>query len=452
MLCLALALSGGRVDAEPSGASLNDFVHVRELKTTLDGALYRLSIPQFVYEGLVQSQKRDLAVFNANAELVPFAVRAVPPTDDAVRQPELPVPFYELPPDAKMGDQPGSPSQIGPIDVYVETGPGGRIIAVAGGSKSTEPHDRRYLLDFSAIAAPVGEAGAHDLRLSLPENVTGLSARLSAFESENLRDWRPILKDAPLIRLRNESARLASDRVALPHAPGRYLLLRVEGTDASFALKEVRYSATLRRSAVREDSAFFEGTAVAGAVEYDLSGAFPVSRVNFVLQEPGLYRIRYLSRSGRGSAWVPRGRTELSMVRSPSSVLSNPDVSVGLCEDRYWRIEFETAFSGSPPGMKITWRTCELLFLAQGKAPFILAFGSSGKELSLQNASLLRNGYGDMLEAEIGPPSGAVSARGRESAPPERGVLWQRGLVWGLLVLGGLLLSAMAWKLMKTES
>ena len=59
----------------PATATPGDFVHARELTGSgIDGALCRFSIPREVYGGLIQSQNRDLAVFNAAGELVPFIV------------------------------------------------------------------------------------------------------------------------------------------------------------------------------------------------------------------------------------------------------------------------------------------------------------------------------------------------------------------------------------------
>ena len=151
---------------------------------------------------------------------------------------------------------------------------------------------------------------------------------------------------------------------------------------------------------------------------------------------------------------------ERSLTPETPSVRMNPSASLDAREDRYWRIEFDNAFSGLPPKMRASWRSCEVYFLAQGRAPYILAFGSSRKELSLQNPSLLqdKNLRATAVEAEIGAPVDPSRdpslAPGGEKAGSERfgGVEWQRYLVWGLLVLGGFLLSGMAWKLMKNGS
>jgi len=126
-----------------------------------------------------------------------------------------------------------------------------------------------------------------------------------------------------------------------------------------------------------------------------------------------------------------------------------------MCEDRYWRVEFEGTFSGAPPKMKMSWRPGEVFFLAQGGGPYVLAFGSPLKNIVFRNASFLKDA--DAAEAEIGSPvdpaQNPALTPGGEKAGTGRGPKgeseWQRYLVWGLLVAGGLTLSVMALKLMK---
>ena len=77
-----------------------------------------------------------------------------------------------------------------------------------------------------------------------------------------------------------------------------------------------------------------------------------------------------------------------------------------------------------------------------------------------QSPHLLRDGQFLAGAVEVGlgapldPGALAVSASGNEGAHRDRkgleGSEWQRRLVWMLLVLGGLLLSGMAWRLLRS--
>lgn len=310
--------------------TLKDFVHARELETKLEGALCRFPIDAEIYEGLIQSQNRDLAVFNSGGELVPFVVLPMSPVyDTSASRSDLAVPFFELPPEG--GPQSGS-EKPAPVDVYVRTGADGQVVEIKGSPTRGDSLDRRYLLDFSSV--PVNEnADSNRLELIVPEDMK-LNAEVDVYQSENLRDWRPVLRKAPLIQLQNREARLDRNGIDLPRAPQRYLLLRIGGVgvNSDFALKDARYSFTLRSSLVRDEVRMFEGTPTADrrAVEFDMKGAFPVSKINFVLQEPGLHKVRYFSRSGPNAPWRPAGSMELSMIReSPSSARTNASVPVG---------------------------------------------------------------------------------------------------------------------------
>ena len=447
---------------KPRPVSLKDFSHTYQLKTELEGALYKVLLPEFVYSGLVHSQNRDLAVFNSNGELVPFVVFPASPVYDnsSVSRVETSIPFFELPVEEDVRED------VGPVDIYVRTSKEGQVVEVKGGSTSgalSASRNRRYFLDFTSLdtSIPSGNSAFHRLELSVPDE-SELNVTVDVFQSENLRDWSPILQGAPLIQLQNRNSRFANNSFDLPRAPRRYLLLRINNVDAPFVLRGVNYSSSVTESRLIEKNEFttFAGTAAQDrlSVEYDTKGAFPVSKVNFVLQEPGFYKVHYSARSDKKGNWRQLGSMELSLIReSASSLRSNSSENVDLRENRYWRIEFEQPFSGPLlPEMKINWHASEVYFLAQGKPPYILAFGSSREDLRLQNTSFaqdqaLRTGA---TETEIGEPLNneitVVSTKEIEREEISSDREWERYVVWVVLVLGALLLAGIALKLLKS--
>ena len=459
VLCLSLTVL--LLCALPLVATAHvNFTHTYELRTALDGTIYRITLPKFVYKGLVQSQRRDLAVFNADGQVVPFAVREPTPRYRSYDQPVRRVPIFELPPASQ------AESTARPLDVYVRTGEGGHVVSVTSGGRdgARAQRERRYLLDFSSIyydgAAYDGEVMRRELHLNLPD--VEFSVNLSILESNNLSDWSPLLTDVSLIQLKYEEDRLVSDRIILPRTPKSYVQLLVRDVAPSFEIRGAYYFVTVLRSFVQEENAYVEGTAITSAgsiaaVEYDTLGAFPITRVNFALQEPGFHSITYFSRSETESEWRTRGRMYLSMMRGHDGIMrSNAPVSITMREDRYWRIEFESAFHGTPPKMHISWHPGEVLFLTQGRAPYLLAFGSSLGEPSLQNDAFLRSGGAaaptalHVMEAELG--AAVIIDFTPVRVPGDETAEWQRYVVWGLLILGSLMLSGMAWKLIKSTS
>lgn len=451
LLTLVVLLPCGAWGAIPQKpVLLEDFVHANELTgQEFDGALCRVSIPQEVYRGLIQSQNCDLAVFDSTGEVVPFVVvseaadSGAPPT-----RVEAPVPFFELP-----REDGGGAEEALPADISVRVDADGRIVEL----RERRPHGvgavRSYLLDLAAIA-PGGAPNSYRLNLQTSGEAE-LNAKADVLQSENLRDWNALCSDMPLLRLRRGDARFDRSEIELPWPPGRYLLLRVRGVDPTFALAEVRCSCLLQRRASEDGSAEFDGVATPDrrAVEYDLGGAFPVTQLDFVLQEPGLYGARCSSRPDPGTPWRAAGSAVLFRVREAGTLRTNAAMSVGRREDRYWRLDFDRDFSAVPPRLRVGWYSGILYFLAQGRAPWILAYGSARKDLELQSPYLLQDVRpGAAVEAKVGAPvdpnpagEGPRAERGR----PDGGE-WQRRLVWGLLLLGAVLLSAIAWKLLRS--
>ena len=260
----------------------------------------------------------------------------------------------------------------------------------------------------------------------------------------------------PLLRLRRGDARLDRSEIELPRHPGRYLLLRVRGVDPTFALAEVRCSRLLQRRASEDGSAEFDGVVTPDhrAVEYDLGGAFPVTQLDFVLQEPGLYGARCSSRPDPWTPWRAAGSAVLFRVRETGTLRTNAAMSVGRCEDRYWRLDFDRDFSAVPPRLRVGWHSGTLYFLAQGRAPWILAYGSARKDLALQSPYLLQDVRPSAaVEAKVGAPVNPNPAGEGLRADRDRpDGEWQRRLAWGLLLLGAVLLSTIAWKLLRSGS
>lgn len=452
LLVLTVLLPCGAWGASPKKpVSLEDFVHANALTgQELDGALCRVSIPQEVYRGLVQSQNCDLAVFDSTGGVVPFVVvseaadSGAPPT-----RVEVPVPFFELP-----REDGGGAEKALPADISVRVDADGRIVEL----RERRPYDggavRSYLLDLAAIA-PGGAPNSYRLNLQTAGEAV-LNAKADVLQSENLRDWNAVCSDIPLLRLRRGDARFDRSEIELPWPPGRYLLLRVRGVDPTFALAEVRCSRLLQRRASEDGSAEFDGvdTSDHRAVEYDLGGAFPVTQFNFILQEPGLYGARCSSRPDPGTPWRAAGSAVLFRVREAGTLRTNAAMSVGRREDRYWRLDFDRDFSAAPPRLKVGWHSGTLYFLAQGRAPWILAYGSARKDLALQSPHLLQDVRPSAaVEAKVGAPvdpnpAGEGLRGGRDRPDGE----WQRRLVWGLLLLGAVLLSTIAWKLLRSGS
>ena len=104
------------------------------------------------------------------------------------------------------------------------------------------------------------------------------------------------------------------------------------------------------------------------------------------------------------------------------------------------------------PELEVSWPARTLIFLARGQGPYILAFGRRDAAPALLPLSTLVPGYRDGAEnsfplADVGefkaspPPAPPLLPQFLGDADPKK-----LGL-WATLILGVLVLSAMAWRL-----
>lgn len=111
---------------------------------------------------------------------------------------------------------------------------------------------------------------------------------------------------------------------------------------------------------------------------FDLGGHLPVERVDLRLAEANSVVAAYLySRKNPREAWslVTRGR--FYRIRTPRGDEQNEPIAVPLNRDRYWLARLSNRVSAGDLALTVAWCPSELVFLAHGDPPFLLAYGSS---------------------------------------------------------------------------
>ncbi len=334
-----------------------NFAHVLEIAGAEEGALCRLRLPTGVYAGLARSQTEDLVVLDARGEPVSFAAEPghpIPQGPPVLVETE--VPCFELSP-AGQG--------AGPSEFRIKAQLGDRLIELQGTAPEARRGERRYLLDLSELS-PAGPSDQY--RLLLASDGMKPGARADVLMSVDLKRWREVVSDVPL----------EAGALELPRALTRCLLLRVRGAGDGFALQGASCTYRVWGHAIEGGFADFSGvlTEDRRAAEYDTGGAWPVTRVQFLLSEPGRRRVRCLSRSDIRGPWQLVGRAELYLTRGRlGAEQRNGPIPVHLREDRHWRVEFDSALMEEPPLLRAWWSAGTVLFRAQGPGPWSLAFG-----------------------------------------------------------------------------
>lgn len=414
---------------------------------------YRFAVPAEAYRGASRRDLADLRVFNAAGEPVPyaFAPRESRPVAAAVQEVNL---F------ALYGDREKS---LASTNVRVQRTQQGSVVNVS--VTDAVPAARRklvgYLLDTSELKPP---QEALLLTWRAREGFSG-SARVEG--SDDLKHWRSLALNAPILFLEHGGARLERNRVELSGARAKYLRVSFDGVAPGFELKAVRVELPPEKAEpAREWLAFPTAPGkTAGDLRVDTQGHFPVDRIRLELpQSNTVAQVHLYTRERVEDPWRPAGSATAYRLARDGGELTNPDIRVGINPDRYWRVQVDQRGGGFGAGevrLELGWVPHEVLFAARGAAPFTLAYGNKLAKAGPLPVSVVVPGWGtDQAPAVRSAKAGAVS--GDALAPPSllrdparffRGLAENREAkkwtLWAALLCGVLLLGWMALRLLR---
>jgi hypothetical protein len=419
-------------------ANQSDFARGRVLDPSEGSYVQRLTLPNDVYEWVVRRDLGDLRVFNSDQEEVPYNVRRPAKRDEYAAWASLPL--FPLP--AADADATGS------LDLRVEVNEDGAIVSYQGGSLG--PADpRAYLIDASALQQIPTEMKLSWMMAEQDEFIS----RIRVETSDDLNHWQTLIADTTIARLTNTGGEVLLDQFDLPPRSARYLrITQIEGSlPVVFSRVDVRH----RRSELPERRwRTLTGQSVDAGWEFESGGWFPVDRLQLTSSQNFLVAARLYSRRATQDSWRDRGvrtfyRTSIAAVVVSSEPLAIDD------GDRFWRVEFEGKGLAAPE-LKVGWLPDEVVFLKQGAAPYVLAYGQAGVEgRQWPLTELLRklNGGPPVDLADV-PFSRLMDAQmlggpDRLASAPEP-IDWRTVVLWAVLVLGVFAVAAMALRLLRS--
>lgn len=437
-----------------AAAQLEDYRYFAPVELDGEASHYRFALPAPVYRGTARRDMGDIRVFNAMGEAVPHAFL---PRDEKPDPPKLQAaPIFPLYGDGAKG--------IDAAAIRVERTPSGTVVnaSVSG----APPAARRALLGYLVDATAVKEAPQGLVLDWRPAD--GLSGRVRVEGSDDLKSWRTLATDAPLLRLEHRGARLEQRRVALASSRARYLRLSFAGVPRGFTLTRVELELSAgKREPARE---WISLTAQQGEdrdeLLFDPQGRFPVDRVRLRLPESNtVARVEISVRERAGDKWrAVAAATAYRLSREGGEEIVSPDIVVPLTRERHWRVKVDRRGGGlgnGPPQMELGWVPHEIVFVARGAAPFTFAYGkpeAASEALPLAVVLPVKDDQ-ELVQARraaIGGISGRTESGPSLFKEPRR-FLRRLGedhavrnwVLWSALVIGVLLVAAMALRLLR---
>ncbi len=450
-LAAGLALCAGLCHAE--GPAPREFAWRAPLTVPAGTALARAEVPAQALMRLQSSDARDLRVFNGAGEAVPFAFME-PPGAIAAPPAQKTTAYAALPLFSAAG---GARQTQGSTEVRIGDGAGRSVwVRMDGTDVKGAPkldsvlfatRDEQHLL--SAI----------EVQATLPANTP---VRMSVSSSADLAQWSTLPVRGRLYRFDGAGApvnmMLQFDRPV--QLQGRYLRLDWSGQEGVSVTAVTGLVAPVAQPAVRVRGELpAPQTAGSGAVEIATGFATPLAGLALTTpKNNALLPLRILGRNEASLPWRQLGQTVVYRLGTPGSEAINPPVALHGASARWLRIESTTGSDLAAAQLQAVaeFEPVRLVFVASGSAPFELVAGrantpSAALPLPTIAGTLGTGKVDDLPVATAGTP---VIQSPADAGPLAR--LWPGGagpgkttVLWAVLLIGVLLLAAVAWSLLR---
>lgn len=348
--------------------SRSDFVRGVEIRIEGGGSLYRVQLPDDVYDTSTRADLADIRVFNAAGETVPHTFRGV--RSEADLRPEW----------QTMPSFPMSEAQAGTAArTHVRVGADGAVLEVTNDRKAGRA-TTAYLVDASGMKDPIAQLA---LTWEAPPGETFL-VPVAVSASDDLSRWRTVVSSAAIAQLQRESYTLTQNEIELPIGErAKYLRLSWPKELAAVTLKDVRVrpQAAAALPQIQWRTLAADRVGPAGVASYDTHAFLPVEYVDVEFAEPtDIAAVTMRTRSSPKADMIVRHSGLFYGLQGPGGSIRSSYARIPPTFDRYWTIE--TTREGGwkqnrTPKLKVGWHPHELLFVARGAGPFTLAYGSA---------------------------------------------------------------------------
>jgi hypothetical protein len=428
---LACCAGGATFAAQPRP---QDFAYGMPIETRGAGTAYRFTVPVEVFMKVAHEDLRDVRVFNARGEVVPYELRQAPP-NPATRPAGPALPLFPLHGDAR--------ASLDGLRVTIHSQ--GTAVDLQTAATAPDPHvTTGYVIDARRIAQPLS-----GLQLHWAQGAPEFSGSVRIDASDDLDSWHVVKSAVAVIHLFTGNSELMQSLLEFPSTQAKFWRLTWVGKTAPFELTSVTAEIALDQPIAPQSTVTASGGHITNKdneLGFDLGATLPVTQVNLVLPESNsVLKIELFSRARSTDSWRAVTQGEFYRVSGGSSDHNNESIRIPTDADRFW-LARQTQPTGSIGDVKLQarWDAVELVFLAQGSGPFVLAYGNASAGPSSVVLEALIKGV-TVMPAETG--AAYVLGGTERLRPPPTTVPWRMAALWFALGLGVLALAWMAYRL-----
>jgi hypothetical protein len=323
----------------------------------------------------------------------------------------------------------------------------GTAVDLRTAGAAPDPHViTSYVIDAREIAQPLS-----GLQLHWADGAPEFSGSVRIESSDDLGSWHVTKSDAPVIHLLTGGSELIQSLLEFSSTKAKFYRITWLGKTAPFELTSVTAEVALNQPIAPQSTVTASGSRVTGKedeLSFDLGAKLPLTQVNLILPESNsVVKMEVLSRARPTDSWRPVTQGEFYRVSGGPSGHNNEPIRIPTDSDRFWLIR-RTQPTGPVGSVKFqgTWDAIDIVFLAQGAGPFLLAYGNASASPANVALEPLVKGF-VVLPVETGPSYVLGGTERLQS--PQKTVPWRMAVLWSALGLGVLVLAWMAYRLSK---
>lgn len=432
----ACAMPGAAYAADHDSLRADDFAYGRSITPESARALQSVALDLDVYRHSVEAGLADLRVFDAQGEPVPHAIRHAPPAP--AREPRVePLPVF------RVDDGASAQSPVDGFEIDAEISETGAILRLRGPAPSLPGPETggTWIVDASSL----GREPMIGLELDLAPSAGDFVAHLRVDASEDLTHFRTRVPHAALARFSQGGHEIERLDLGMPSTRARYLRLTLIDGVLPADLRGVSARIATPPTPPEREHTRLVGAPVArepGSFVYDIGGDLPIERIDVLPGEPNtLLEIQIDSAAAAEGPWTTRYTGLVYRLESGGTLRSAP-IPWRVDDRRLLRVRVSPKGGGSQqadPELELEWRPAQVVFVARGEGPFMLAYGKRGAPDTAFEASRIVQLAGDGVArlddttASLGPVQVLAGDLAYERAPTP--VSWRKLALWGVLVL-----------------
>jgi hypothetical protein len=446
----SLLLPGALVFASQSDRlQQGDFTFSATLNSATS-SLQELPLDANILQHMQTRTVSDIRVFDANGQIMPALVRR---TEKRVEASEHVLNFFPL-----YGDE-NKDVQI--HDTDVERDASGQVKAIH--SRQGQADKKKILTGYIIDQSAYQNDHLSELEFAWQNDNQQVMISMRIETSNDLTNWSVLQPAAVIAHFQIDDEVMRRNVITLSANAQRYLRLTLLTPVENFSLEKI--TARYNRPGQTDYSWLSLGQpkpmTVNGREQYEfvLPGRvvpalvkFSFSGNNFVIpgRTNGLISGRLFSLTAQHK-WVARQTiTQYKMLLKQGELKSDP-IRLASSRDRRWRFEpadGRKLLASNIPEIKLAYPKYELIFMAQGKAPFTVAWGNvdADRQSSSLSAVLGATQAGDIAEVHVLQATQLGKLPGVDD---ENTVNWRKWLLFAVLLAAVLAAGRMAYQLFR---